>query len=89
MLSNIVMMGGGKKIKEVFSGEAGPNAVSIMVMLIVLFLLRALVVQFAYNKIAPKLIDNWRPMRDDNKEFNPLTFEEALLFTILISFLFI
>jgi hypothetical protein len=89
MLSNIVMMGGGKKIKEVFSGEAGPNTISIMVMLIVLFLLRALVVQFAYNKIAPKLISNWRPMRDDNKEFNPLTFEEALLFTILISFLFI
>ena len=77
MLSNIVMMGGGKKIKEVFSGNAGPNAVSIMVMLIVLFLLRALVVQFAYNKIAPKLISNWG---HDNKEFSPLTFEEALLF---------
>ena len=86
MLSNIVMMGGGKKIKEVFRGEAGPNAISIMVMLIVLFLLRALVVQFAYNKIAPKLISNWG---HDNKEFNPLTFEESLLFTILISFLFI
>ena len=86
MLSNIVMMGGGKKIKEVFSGEAGPNAISIMVMLIVLFLLRALVVQVAYNKIAPKIISQWN--KTDN-EYKPLSFEEALLFTILVSFLFI
>ena len=79
------MMGGGKKIKEVFSGEAGPNAISIMVMLIVLFLLRALVVQFAYNKIAPKLISNWG---NSTQQFKPLTFEEALMFTLLITFLF-
>ena len=86
MLSNIVMMGGGKKVKALLNGESGVNPLAVMAILIVLFLLRALVVQVAYNKIAPKIISQWNKT---DKEFKPLTFEEALLFTILISFLFI
>ena len=86
MLTNIVMMGGGKKVKSMLNGESSVNPIAVVVVLILLFLLRALVVQLAYNKIAPKLISNWG---HDDKEFKPLTFEEALMFTILISFLFI
>ena len=81
------MLGGGKKIKSILNGQNNVNSIGIVVLLIVLFLLRALVVQFAYNKVAPKLISNWGHHED--KDFKPLTFEEALLFTILISFLFI
>ena len=88
MLSKLVMMGGGKQIKSLLEGETGPNAVSLMVMLLVLFLLRALVVQFAYNKVAPKLISHWSSVSENDREFRPLVFEEALLFTVLISFLF-
>ena len=88
MLTSISMLGGGKKIKSLLQGESGPTSVSIMVMLIVLFLLRALVVQFAYNKVAPKLIKHWSSVSDNDRQFKPLLFEEALLFTILISFLF-
>ena len=86
MLSNIVMMGGGKKVKALLNGESGVNPLAVMAVLIVLFLLRALVVQVAYNKVAPKIISQWNKT---DKEFKPLTFEEALLFTILVSFLFI
>ena len=86
MLSNIVMMGGGKKVKALLNGETGVNPLAVMAILIVLFLLRALVVQVAYNKIAPKIISQWN--KTDN-EYKPLSFEEALLFTILVSFLFI
>lgn len=86
MLSNIVMMGGGKKVKALLNGESGVNPLAVMAILIVLFLLRALVVQVAYNKIAPKIISQWN--KTDN-EYKPLSFEEALLFTILVSFLFI
>lgn len=86
MLSNIVMMGGGKKVKALLNGETGANPLAVMAVLIVLFLLRALVVQVAYNKVVPKIVSQWN--KTDN-EFKPLTFEEALLFTILISFLFI
>ena len=88
MLTSISMLGGGKRIKALFQGDSGPNTISIMVMLLVLFLLRALVVQFAYNKVAPKLISNWSSVSDNDRKFRPLMFEEALLFTILISFLF-
>ena len=86
MLSNIVMMGGGKKVKALLNGETGANPLAVMAVLIVLFLLRALVVQVTYNKVVPKIVSQWN--KTDN-EFKPLTFEEALLFTILISFLFI
>tara|TARA_B100001121_G_C18228507_1_gene407031 strand:- start:195 stop:458 length:264 start_codon:yes stop_codon:yes gene_type:complete len=87
MLQSALMLGGGKKVKSLLNGESGMNPVAVMAVLVVLFLLRALVVQLAYNKVAPKLISNWGHHED--KEFKPLTFEEALLFTILISFLFI
>ena len=80
-----LMVGGGKEIKSMLKSDK-VSPVAIVVMLIVLFLLRALIVQFAYNKVAPKLIGNWRR---DNIKFEPLNFNEALLFTILISFLFI
>ena len=87
IVSTAKMLGGGKKIKSKLNGESSVNPIAVVVVLIVLFLLRALVVQLAYNKIAPKLISNWGHHED--KEFKPLTFEEALMFTILISFLFI
>ena len=80
-----LMVGGGKEIKSMLKSEK-VSPVALVVMLIVLFLLRALIVQFAYNKVAPKLIGNWG---HDNRKFEPLNFNEALLFTILISFLFI
>lgn len=83
-----LMMGGGKEIKSMLKSENVP-AVGIVVMLVILFLLRALVVELAYNKVAPKLIGNWSSVSSKDRKFEPLTFEEALLFTILISFLFI
>ena len=83
MFTNALMLGGGKKIKSMVS-NGGSMSLSVVVMLVFLFLLRALVVQWAYNKVAPKLISHWT---SSPQEFRPLTFHEALLFTILISFL--
>jgi hypothetical protein len=83
MFTNALMLGGGKKIKSMVA-SGGPMTLSVVVMLVFLFLLRALVVQWAYNKVAPKLISHWT---SSPPEFRPLTFHEALLFTILISFL--
>ena len=83
MFTNALMLGGGKKIKSMVS-SGGTMSLSVVVMLVFLFLLRALVVQWAYNKVAPKLISHWS---SSPPEFRPLTFHEALLFTILVSFL--
>ena len=83
MFTNALMLGGGKKIKSMVS-SGGTMSLSVVVMLVFLFLLRALVVQWAYNKVAPKLISHWT---SSPQEFRPLNFHEALLFTILISFL--
>ena len=83
-----LMVGGGKEIKSLLKSEK-VSPVALVVMLIILFLLRALIVEFAYNKVAPKLIGNWSSVSSKDRKFEPLTFNEALLFTILISFLFI
>ena len=83
MFTNALMLGGGKKIKSMVS-SGGSMSLSVVVMLVFLFLLRALIVQWAYNKVAPKLISHWT---SSPQEFRPLTFHEALLFTILVSFL--
>ena len=83
MFTNALMLGGGSKIKSMVS-SGGSMSLSVVVMLVFLFLLRALVVQWAYNKVAPKLISHWS---SSPPEFRPLNFHEALLFTILISFL--
>ena len=83
MFTNALMLGGGKKIKSMVS-SGGTMSLSVVVMLVFLFLLRALVVQWAYNKVAPKLISHWS---SSPPEFRPLNFHEALLFTILVSFL--
>jgi hypothetical protein len=83
-----LMVGGGKEIKSLLKSEK-VSPVALVVMLVILFLLRALIVEFAYNKVAPKLIGNWSSVSSKDRKFEPLTFNEALLFTILISFLFI
>ena len=83
MFTNALMLGGGKKIKSMVS-SGGTMSLGVVVMLVFLFLLRALVVQWAYNKVAPKLISHWS---SSPPEFRPLNFHEALLFTILVSFL--
>ena len=83
-----LMVGGGKEIKSLLKSEK-VSPVALVVMLVILFLLRALIVEFAYNKVAPKLIGNWSSVSSKDRKFEPLTFNEALLFTILILFLFI
>ena len=84
MFTNALMLGGGSKIKSMVD-KGGSMSVSVIVALILLFLLRALIVQWAYNKVAPKIISHWS---SSPSEFRPLNFNEALIFTILVTFLF-
>ena len=84
MFKDVMMLGGGKKIKSVLRGE-GMNSLPLMAMLVIFFILKALVVQWSYNKIAPKLISHWKA---DAPQFQPLSFQDALVFTLLVSFLF-
>jgi hypothetical protein len=83
MFKDVMMLGGGKKIKSVLRGE-GTNSVSLMAMMVIFFILKALVVQWSYNKVAPKLISHWNT---DPPQFQPLSFQDALVFTLLVSFL--
>ena len=87
MFNQVMMLGGGKKIKSVLRGDGGlgTDTLSMSALLVLFFILKVLVVQWSYNKIAPKLISN---MGNSTQQFKPLTFEESLLFTLLISFLF-
>ena len=84
MFTNALMLGGGKKVKEALT-KGGTMSISVIVGLMIFFLLRALIVQWAYNKIAPKIISHWS---SSPSEFRPLNFQEALIFTILVTFLF-
>jgi len=78
------MLGGGKKIKSALRGNEQLTIPSITV-LILLFIVQVMVVQWSYNGIAPKLISHWN---SDPPPFQPLTFQEALLFTLMVFFLF-
>ena len=75
------MVGGGlksmlpKKNKELYMILAG----------LVIILLKAFAVQWSYNLIWPKLVRN---NGGDTSNFKSLTFYEAFIFVILISFLF-
>ena len=85
MFNQVMMLGGGKELKSAVRGGIGTNKLTMTALLVLFFVLKVLVVQWSYNKIAPKLISN---MGNSTQQFKPLTFEEALLFTLLISFLF-
>ena len=79
------MLGGGKEIKSAIRGNVGTNKLTMIGLLVLFFILKVLVVQWSYNKIAPKIISN---MGNSTQQFKPLTFEESLIFTLLITFLF-
>ena len=78
MFKDVMMLGGGKELKSAIRGGLGTNKFGVMGMVALFFVLKVLVVQWTYNKIAPKLISNWG---NSTKQFKPLTFEEALMFT--------
>ena len=80
-----MMLGGGKELKSALRGGIGTNKLSVTALLVLFFVLKVLVVQWSYNKIAPRLISQWKT---DAPPFKPLTTEEALMFALLMSFLF-
>jgi hypothetical protein len=84
MFTQALMLGGGKRIKSALRGPNTSDQLMVVLLLVLLFVLRALVVQWAYNKVGPKLIHN---MGHSTDQFRPLTYEEALVFTLLITFL--
>ena len=76
------MIGGG--LKSV-SKDMGENKQLFMfAMGILVLLLKTYMVQWAYNKIWPKLVVN---SGQDPSQFTPLNFYEAFLVVILFSFL--
>jgi len=77
------MLGGGKKITSILRGE-GDNQLSLVAMLVLFFMLKGLVVQWSYNKVGPTLVKNWGNVE---QPFQPLTFELAMVLTLLVSFL--
>ena len=75
------MMGGGKSM------ISDKNTSEIFLLLLLVFLIKVFLVQYSYNTIAPKLIQNWN--QDSNpSRFKQLTYLEAALFVILANNLF-
>ena len=79
------MIGGGMKIKNIFQNPKGSDLLTLFIILLVLFILRAYIVQVTYNLMWPKIVKN---TGGDNSQFTPLTFYESLMIVILFSFLF-
>ena len=63
------------------------NTSEIFLLLLLVFLIKVFLVQYSYNTIAPKLIQNWN---QDSRpsQFKQLTYLEAALFVILANNLF-
>ena len=79
------MIGGALKVKKMIKSENTTTLFSIFFMIVLVFLIKAYVVQITYNMMWPKIVEN---SGGDISRFKPLTFYEALLIVILFSFLF-
>lgn len=73
------MIGGASK-----TIEKSMNGPGLFFMLIVVFLLNVILVQWSYNKVFPILSNNM----GYSGEFKPLTFGESILVVILFNSLF-
>ena len=83
MINSVIMHGGDSSIKKAI--KTGKFSGTIIAVLVIIYALKAAVVMYTYNNIAPKLISNLGQTTD---EFRPLSYSEALLFTILANVLF-
>lgn len=81
----VKMMGGGIKTQVKDLGKGKDTELYLMGLGVMFILLKTLIVQWSYNKIAPKLTMN---LGNDPSKFVPLNFYESFLFVILIEFLF-
>ena len=79
------MIGGGIKLQKIFNKSNGSDIIGIFLITLVLFLLRAYIVQVTYNLMWPKIVSN---TGGDPTQFTPITFYESLMIVFLFSFLF-
>ena len=61
------------------------DSLSLLIMLILVFFIKVILVQWSYNTIFPLLRYN---MINDTKDFRPLTFVESIVVVILFNNLF-
>ena len=78
MLNNLIKGGASKTI------EKSMNNIGFFFMLIIVFFLNVMLVQWSYNKVFPILSSNM----GYNGKFRPLTFGESILVVILFNSLF-
>ena len=81
MINN--MVGGG--LKNMYKNLGKEGDINLFLLALFILLLKTIIVQWTYNQIWPKISYN---SGNDTSKFSPLTFYEALLFVILIEFLF-
>ena len=79
------MIGGGMKLQKIFKDQKASDIITLIFLILLLFILRAYIVQVTYNLMWPKIVSN---TGGDNSQFKPITFYESLMIVILFSFLF-
>tara|TARA_Y100001970_G_scaffold96549_1_gene121584 strand:- start:112 stop:354 length:243 start_codon:yes stop_codon:yes gene_type:complete len=79
------MIGGGIKLQKIFNKSNSSDIIGIFLITLVLFFLRAYIVQVTYNLMWPKIVSN---AGGDPSQFTPITFYESLMIVFLFSFLF-
>ena len=79
------MIGGGIKLQKMFNKANSGDIIGLFFIILVLFLLRAYIVQVTYNLMWPKIVSN---TGGDSSQFTPITFYESLMIVFLFSFLF-
>jgi hypothetical protein len=77
------MIGGG--FKNMCKDFAKDSHITLFFMAVLIVLFKTLIVQWSYNQIWPVLVVN---SGNSASKFKPLTFYQALLFVLLIEFLF-
>ena len=61
------------------------DSISLFLMVVIVFFIKVILVQWSYNRIFPLLRYN---ITNDSKDFRPLTFVESIVVVILFNNLF-
>jgi uncharacterized membrane protein YjgN (DUF898 family) len=82
LLGNKTKYGG--VVSPVSSKISGYNMLVVFIAALLIILIKGLIVYLAWNAVIPSIINSVKQNPEKEVKFRPITYTEALLFTILV-----
>lgn len=82
------IMNGGSYVISRYAAQRPFAGLAVILAVILLFLIRATLVFFVWNRSVPIVIRSLKPDFDEKKSFRPISFQESMLVCVLFIVLF-